>query len=142
MILPQSHLSEMVKVAILTRSKLNWSWKLEPEQRLTIEMADELRALSLQGTLKGVWFHVPNEGKRHPIVGCIMRAMGMHSGIHDFAFLWDTGSATAEVKVGKAKPTENQSNVAKWCQAEGVHTAVWRSVEDMRTSLHEWGVIH
>lgn len=42
-------------------SKITNARSLTGEDALTNKIAIELKALTLEGKLKGVWFHVPNE---------------------------------------------------------------------------------
>ena len=66
-------------------------------------------------TLKGILFiHVPNEGKRSPMVARILKAMGLKPGFPDLLILEPKGEyhgLAIEMKVGKNKPSENQR---KW----------------------------
>lgn len=126
----------------LTRPKLNWNWKIEPEQRLSIEFSDALRAASVDGKYKGVWTHVPNEGKRHQITACIMKAMGMIPGVYDYNFMWgETGRGVIELKAGSNKPTEHQIRYKAWCDMHGIPNAVCYSVDEALGVLKEWGAL-
>ena len=128
-------------VKLLSRDKLNMRWKIEPEQRLTIEVADWLRGMSLTGQLKAVWTHVANEGKRHIITGMILKAMGLISGVSDFVFLWNDGAGAIELKVGNGKETDNQNMFSQWCDAQGVYRATCRSREEVEQTLKLWGIV-
>lgn len=128
-------------VKLLSREKLSMKFRIEPEQRLSIEVADWLRGMSLTGQLKAVFFHVPNESKRHIITAMILKAMGMLSGVSDFIFLWNDGSGVIELKVGKGKETENQLLFFDWCDSLGVYRATCRSLEDVQRTLKTWGLV-
>ena len=126
---------------LMHRGKLNWNWALEPEQRLSIEFADIMRGLTLKGVYRGVWGHVPNEGKRHQIVAAIMKAMGMISGTPDYFFIWPGGAGVIELKFGDNKLTDNQWHYQLWCEAEGLNHAVCWSSQEAISKLTEWGAI-
>ena len=128
-------------LTLLYRKRLGLSIRLEPEQRLSIEIADWLREMSLTGKLKAVWTHIPNEGKRSRIVALVLAAMGMISGVSDYVFSWADGSGYIELKAGANKETDNQILFSCWCEALGVHHATCRTLEEVQTTLKEWGVI-
>lgn len=130
---------------LLTRSKISWAWKLEPEELLSIQLADRLRALSMQyqetgSGLRAIWCHVPNEGKRSQITHLIMRAMGMLKGSWDFWFVWDGGGAIIELKV-EGTLTIEQQYFETWAQCLSVRKGVHRTVQGAIDSLTAWGAI-
>ena len=63
-------------------------------------------------TLKGILFiHVPNEGKRSPMVARILKAMGLKPGFPDLLILEPRGSYHAlaiEMKTKNGRLTEKQ----------------------------------
>lgn len=126
---------------ILQRPKLNWSWKLEPEQKLSVEVADMLRAFTLQGKLRGVWHAVPNEGKRNRIVACIMKAMGLLPGVADLSFKGAWGGGYIELKTEKGRQQGSQKQFQAWCEQEGVNYALCRSLGDVMDTLKAWGAL-
>lgn len=126
---------------LMERGKLNWSWHLDPEQRLSIEFADIMRDLTLKGVYRGLWGHLPNEGKRHQIVGAIMKAMGMISGQPDYFFMWEKGHGVIELKFGNGKLTETQWHYQLWCEAENINHAVCWTAQEAVSKLAEWGAI-
>lgn len=128
-------------VTLLHRSRLPTRTRLEPEQRLSIEVADRLRELSLTGKLNAVWTHVPNEGKRSRIVAMILKAMGLIPGTLDYNLSWATGSGYIELKVGQGKETDNQILFACWCEAMGVRHETCRSWDEFEATLIKWGIL-
>lgn len=128
-------------LSLMQNYKLAWNWTLEPEQRLTIECADYLRALTIEGKLKAIWCHCPNEGKRHKIVGQIMRRMGMLPGSPDFWFAWKDGSGVMELKVKPNPMQPSQKNYVAWAGDRGVHHAVIYSLEQFKATLQDWGLV-
>lgn len=81
--------------------------KIGPESALTISMAGYLKGKSIEGKLKGIWFHVANEGtygkNSNPIYGMLLKCMGKLNGVADFVFLHKDGAACVEIKSGKGK---------------------------------------
>lgn len=127
--------------SILQRPKLNWNWKIEPEQRLSIQVADYLRAATLDGSLIGVWHAVPNEGKRHQIVAAIMKAMGMLPGVGDIHVTGTWGSGYLELKVKPNKQSQTQKDFQAWCKLEEIHYAVCYEMDDVIDTLKSWGAL-
>lgn len=127
--------------SIIARSKLNWRWKVTPEERECIEFYDRVRVAILEGRLHCVAFHVPNEGKRHKITGCIQKAMGMISGVADYCFLAHGSSGVIEMKIKPNKPTDNQQTFLGWCDAQGVQNAVCYSADEAEETLKTWGYL-
>lgn len=116
-------------------------WRVDPEQRMSIELADELRKLTMSGKYKGVFSHLANEGKRHQIVAQILKAMGMIPGASDFMFMWDTGRGCIELKVHPNKQNDNQRHFQAWCEGNNIPYAVCYSVEQALEVLRQWQAI-
>lgn len=128
-------------MTLMHRGKIPWSAKVGPEERLCIEIADELRGLTLEGRLGCIWTHIPNEGKRHPLVALILRAMGMITGAADFVFTWPTGACWVEIKAGKGKQSEYQQYFEQWCGGQSVRYAVCRSKDEVLDLLKGMGAL-
>lgn len=126
---------------LMSRPKLNWKWKLEPEQKECVNFADELRKQTANGNLRSVWCHVANEGKRNRITGCILKAMGLIPGSYDYWFLWDNGGGVIEMKIKPNKPSENQEYFGLWCERRRVRKAVCYSKEEALSVLKIWGAL-
>lgn len=134
-------------VSLMLRDKVPYSWgkrrvTLKPEEQMSVELADNLRELTLQRKMHCVFTHIANEGKRSLLVALITKAMGMIPGVGDFLFCWATGSAFIELKAGKNKQSENQKNFELWCQENDVKYAVCYSVEESILTLQRWGLIN
>ena len=130
---------------LMDRSKINWQWKLEKEELLSIHVADMLRELTLsyqeKGVgLKAVWCHVPNEGKRNPVTAIILRAMGMIPGAFDFWFCWENGSGIIELKAG-TDLSDSQVNFGIWAKHRKVNQSIQSSVSGVLDVLKSWGAI-
>lgn len=128
-------------VRLMSRGKIPWKATVKPEERISIEFADALRGYTLTGELSAVWHHNPNEGKRHPITGIIMRAMGMLPGVADYTFTWLGGSGHIELKTGKNTQSDYQKDYEQWCAAQGVHYEICRTPTEGFDVLKNWGVL-
>lgn len=141
---------EIAKRVIIPRNKLHMSWHLEPEQRICVQFADLMRAATLDYSFRGVWGHLPNEGKRSPIVAAIMKAMGLLPGGTDYFFLWEQiagyerlkDHAVIEFKTPGNKLSATQEVYRDWCLFVGVKHAVCTSAEEGIETLKGWGAIH
>ena len=126
---------------LMKRSALSWNWTIAPEEKESIDFADQLRMATLEGRLKCVWCHVPNEGKRHRITATIMKAMGLIPGALDYWFVSSGGGCLIELKIGANKPTDNQICFMAWCDRLGVPKAVCYNKEDALQFLRELGLL-
>lgn len=133
-----------------TRHGLSPNVRLGPEDRISAELAAELRVATLQGRMRGVWTHVANEvgfdkqagaRKRAGLRYAIAVALGMQPGCADFLFLWDTGSGAIELKTKTGRQTESQSDFEQWCHDMGVPYRIARSCDEALAILTEWGVL-
>lgn len=128
-------------IRLLTRGKLPWATRVKPEEEMCISIGNSLRQWSLEGKLSAVWSHVPNEGKRHIKVACIMKAMGLLPGTPDYFFGWATGSGLIEIKVGEGRMSPNQKDYKLWCEHVWVKHAVCRSLGEVYDTLILWGAL-
>lgn len=120
---------------------LSRSLRLGPEDRIAIEFAAELRKASIEGRLKAVWLHVPNESKRSKAAGAIARALGLIPGTADYLFLHADGSFALECKGPDGKQTENQKDFEQWCRTQGVPYQMFRTVEEGLGYVRDYGVL-
>lgn len=120
--------------------------RLQKEEQLAINFADELRRYTETGELTCVWVHPANEiaGRRSRLAAIrytIAKRMGLVDGAADYLFLWANGSGALEAKVGKNKQQDNQLDFEWWCQQNGVHYEVFRTVDEGIAILEKWGVL-
>lgn len=119
--------------------------KLGPEDRISIEFANRLRAWTIERRLRAVWTHVANEvgggTKNAKLRYALAKALGMISGCSDFIFMWDSGSAAIEMKAARGVQTDNQSDFQKWCEAENVPYHVAKSADEAEKILRDLGVL-
>lgn len=128
-------------VRLMSRASLTRHTRVKPEEIICIGIADMLRIATIQGKLKAVWSHVPNEGKRSLFVAMVMKAIGMVPGTPDYFFAWPEGSGLIEVKSGKGRLTENQMDYRQWCADLGINHSVCRSVQEVVDQLVQWRVL-
>lgn len=132
------------KTMLMSRPKLNWGWKLEPEQKLSVQLADALRLAVVEDRYKGVWCHIPNEAKRSQIVGMILKAMGMLPGAPDFFFLWAGDGGVIELKTASGTLSEHQAHWRTWCADAGIKHAVCKGDDaDLQALavLRDWNAL-
>ena len=117
---------------------------LKGEDALTNIIAQYLRAMSLEGKLKGVWFHVPNEsvvseGNRVTDILRIKRkqAMGLINGAPDFVFVSAEKTIFIELKTKTGTLSEYQKLFREWCESEGITYTIARSLGDVIEILTE-----
>lgn len=120
--------------------------RIKPEERLAIDFANALRALTIEGRLRCVWTHPANEvaGQQSGLAQiryAIAKAMGLIDGTPDYLFLSRTGSAALEAKVGSNGQQPNQIDFERWCASVGVEYATFRSVEEGLSHLTRWGLL-
>lgn len=85
----------------------------------------------LNDSLKCVYCHVPNEGKRGHRTWNILRAIGVIPGMSDYLFLASDKSLCIEMKDGKkGRQSENQKHVQAWCESQNVPYHLCRSADE------------
>jgi hypothetical protein len=131
---------------LLTRRPLGANVVLGPEDRQSMELADRLRVLSLEGRFRGVFFHVPNEvgyvkgDRRAQLRYAKAIAMGCIPGTPDFVFLGKK-PLVIEMKAKTGRQTESQADFEYWCGTEGVEYRICRSAAEALTVLRAFEFI-
>lgn len=119
--------------------------RLRGEDALTNEVAVGLRSLSLEGKLKAVWFHVPNETfikGAHGILDVKKKhALGLINGAPDFVIAGEGKAVFIELKTPTGRQSDNQKVFEKWCAAKSVPYNICRSWGDVRSVLDTEGLI-
>lgn len=131
---------------LMDRPKIPWEVKgkklqLGAEEALCITVADALRAWTLAGRLRGVWFKVANEGKRSWLSLILIRASGLIPGVFDFVFMGAWGCLGIELKAGSNGLEPCQDDFRAWCDAEGVPFRIARSLQKVEEILIENGAL-
>lgn len=123
-----------------------------PEDLLSIEVANYLRAATLEGRLVATWTHIPNEvaGVRNGDVPALRRAtrayskakaMGMITGVPDFVFVWAEGGGWIELKSADGRLSARQKDYQDWATATASRHAVCRTLDEVVAVLFHWGVL-
>lgn len=151
-------MSAMHIVRLMLRPGIE-SLKLGPEDRIGVPFATQLRQWTIEGKLRAVWTHIPNEmggagGSRHAdekvrrsaarlaqIRYAIAKALGLIPGFSDYVFLWDGGCAALEAKAKDGTQQPEQVDFQKWCADRNVPYFIFRSPEEGYAILRELGVL-
>lgn len=122
-----------------------------PEDRLAIEVANELRAATLEGRLLAAWTCIPHEAggvsKNSQAFGGMVakyakqKAMGLIKGSADYVFVWKGGGGWIELKASGGSLSPEQRDFRDWCEHLGVHWAKCKTVHEVIHSLVEWGAL-
>ena len=128
-------------IRLMRYTPLSRSLRLGPEDRIAIEFANELRKASLEGRLRCIWMHCPNEGKRSSAAGAIARALGLIPGTPDYLFMSSKGSFALECKAPGGKQNENQKDFEQWCEAQRVPYQVFYTAAQGLEYCRAYGVL-
>lgn len=121
--------------------------ELKPEQLLSLQLADRLRALTAEWDdtggkygYRGIWTHVANERKEGWFTMILLRAMGMIGGAFDYWFMWENGGCLVELKAG-GDLSWDQEYFETWAHDRKVPHFVRRSVDDVIKVLIDLGAV-
>jgi len=134
---PPKHLYRLMAIPRL-------SVLLKAENRLSYDVANMMRAATLDGTYRGVWTHPANEGKRSRLIGALLKAIGLIPGSPDFWFVWPGGGGLIELKVPPIRPSSlspSQRDFKDWCAMLGVNHAVCTTPDEVWQQLVSWGAV-
>lgn len=89
------------------------------ETKIAIDLQDKLTEFFLDGRMKCIWAHIPNEGhfskNKNFATMFILRRMGKAKGFPDYVFIKDDKSAVIELKREKnANVGESQKIFEEW----------------------------
>lgn len=139
-------------VRLMNHASLSRSVKLGPEDSAAYEFAQDLRVATLEGRLRAVWCHVPNElggmvkkdsrGRVSvPLPIAIARALGLIKGVSDYLFQWAGGCCVMEFKSKVGRLTDAQRDFRAWCELHHVPFYIIRSSAEGMAILREKGVL-
>ena len=131
-------------IRLMQYTSLSRRLRLGPEDFMAVQFANALRVHVLEGRLRAIWTHVPNElagAARATPAAAIARAAGLITGASDYLFLWNDGSGVLEAKSKTGSLSPSQKDWREWCQMHGIPHAVFRTVEEGEANLREWGVL-
>lgn len=107
---------------------------LKEEQKMCVEFANELRKMTLEGSMHYIWFHIANEFLPSARVNYSFelkqKHMGKISGLPDYCFLSKDDSFFIEFKTSKGRLSPNQKIFEEWCAANKVGYYVCRSAKE------------
>lgn len=129
---------------LMAYKRLSPRFRLGPEDRIALEFATDLRVAVLEGRLKAVWCHVPNQlagAARASPAAALARAMGLIAGASDYLFLWGAGSAALEAKSDVGRLSESQRDFEHWCAAHDVPIHIFRSADEGLSILAGLGIL-
>lgn len=129
--------------------------KLRPEQKLQVEMCEAVRPRLVPGARFCATNHeLPGASKLFELFQQIRMAMGATNGFPDATVLWPTAKiGFVEIKKPRGEPdlfgrrtargelSGSQRDFRDWCAEWGYPYCVPRSVEELLTTLAEWGAI-
>lgn len=124
--------SDIIKI-LLPYQNVKWD-TLKPEQKICVEFANSLRALTLEGKLPYVWFHIPNEFLPSTRVNFSydlkQKHMGKMSGVADYCFVGKGDGFFIEFKTPQGNLTSSQKIFKKWCETAGADYYVCKSAKE------------
>ena len=115
------------------------------EDKLTNEIAIYLKINVLEGKLKGVFFHVPNESvsktKRDMLRIMKKKHLGMIPGAPDFIIVTHDKTLFIELKTKKGRQSEFQKMFQIWSEKNDIQYYIIRDVPTLETILKSTGVL-
>ena len=131
-------------VRLMSYAPLSGRLRIGPEDSMAIDFATRLRIATLEGRLRAVWLHPAQElahGHRNGVAGAISKALGLITGVGDYLFLWDIGSAALEAKSKVGQQTPPQKDFQAWCELNNVPYHVFRTADEGEAILRKLGVL-
>ena len=119
--------------------------KYTGEDKLTNQIALCLKIAVLEGRLKGVFFHVPNESvsktKRDLLRIVKKKQLGMISGAPDFVIVTQDITIFIELKTKKGRQSDFQKMFQEWSEKNNIQYYVIRDIPDLEKILLNNGVL-
>lgn len=119
----------------------NYKGKLKAEDALCYQWSNYLREHTINGNLKAIWCHIPNESPSSVRFGAKLNALGRFAGVADYIFGNGTGMWAIEVKTGTNKLSPYQQTFREWCAHHEVPFRVMYAMEEGIAALKEWGIL-
>jgi hypothetical protein len=124
--------TDIIKI-LLPYQKVKWD-SLKPEQKICVEFANSLRALTLEGKLPYIWYHIPNEFLPSTRVNFTydlkQKHMGKISGAPDYCFVGKGDGFFIEFKTSRESLTSSQKIFRNWCEIVGTDYYVCQSAQE------------
>ena len=119
---------------------------IKGEEKLTNEVVQELKALTLEGRLNCLWFHVPNEqvikNKNDVVRVRKMKCLGLIPGAPDIVFLAANQNVCLELKTATGRQSESQALFQNWSEHAHVPYYICRSVQDVKSVLKKEKILN
>jgi len=85
--------------------------------------------------LRGLCWHVPNEGRRSRITGNKLKAVGLVAGVPDLEFHYKGKSYFFELKTEKGKQSPKQKFIQTQLEGHNFKYYIIRSLEEFQTII-------
>lgn len=108
------------------------------EETIQRAVVNQLHARAARGL---VWWHTPNGGKRNPIVGAIMKAMGTKAGVADLLLFKKGNLYALEIKAPGGRATESQLAFLGAIDREGGYGAIAEGLDQAIATLERWELL-
>lgn len=116
--------------------------RLKPEESLQISFKETLDLMKP----RCLYLHIPNEGKRSPREGHILKRMGLTPGAPDWLLIWYSRMLRCkqigflEMKSAKGVLSKSQVDFRQKCKANGIRYDIVRAVSDGIDIMKLWGI--
>ena len=135
-------MSNIVEFQLLNGIKTG---KYTGEDKLTNQIALCLKIAVLEGRLKGVFFHVPNESvsktKKDMLRLLKKKQLGMISGAPDFVIVTQNKTLFIELKTTKGRQSDFQKLFQTWSAKNNIQYYIVRDIKDLEDILLSNGVM-
>jgi hypothetical protein len=121
-----------------------WRWsKVQPEAAICLQLANMLRASFLEGRLKCICFHIPNETVDRRVTRSLLLKKDMLTvcGAPDYMFATKDKILMVEVKTPKGVLSPNQLIFKLWCESLEIPYVVIRSSAEAEQLLIDHGLL-
>jgi hypothetical protein len=109
-----------------------------PEQIIQTTLVQHLR---VRGAKDLFFYHVPNQGKRTPYMGKIMKDLGVRAGVPDLMFIHEGKAFGLELKAMGGLPTDSQLAAIDAINAAGGYACSARGLDRAIAILESWGIL-
>lgn len=111
---------------------------MRAEDQIHNAVCDQLRQRAHGDVL---WWHTPNEGKRRPRQGRMLKRMGMLPGVSDFILIHGGEVFALEIKAPKKNATETQLEFLSRIRMAGGHGVVAQGLDEAIACLESWRLV-
>jgi len=108
---------------------------LQSEERLQAECFQWLWNTKPQ--FRGLCWHVPNEGKRNPITGNRLKAIGLVAGVPDLQFCYCGNTYFFELKTAKGRVSDKQAKIQSMLTEHGFQVYIIRDFDTFKKLINQ-----